>query len=121
VVKDTPIARLFRRALNHEDMVTFFSLQTGQWILGYWIGGGKRVVEEMEDLGQAFECVTPAFVQQIKACWKGVDWKAKKRYLVGKQRDKLRQMNDEIMESQEHWDWLKKKMKTPLPYTFGGK
>jgi hypothetical protein len=117
VVKDTPIARLFRRVLHHEDMVTFFSLQTGQWILAYWVGGNKRVVEEVEDLGQAVEVVTPEFVQRIKACWKGVDWKAKKRFLVGKQRDRIRKMQDDVLENQEVWDWCKRRNQGQMPYT----
>lgn len=117
VVKDTPVARLFRRVLHHEDVVTFFSLQTGQWILGYWIGGNKRMVEEMEDLGQAFEQVTPEFVKRITACWGGVDWKAKKRYLVGKQRDHIRKMQDEVRDQQDRWDWMKKRNKGQMPYT----
>ena len=49
VVKDTPVARQFRRLLKTDDIVTFFSLETGQWVLGYWANKLGKVVDEIED------------------------------------------------------------------------
>lgn len=122
VVKDTPVARMFRRRLKFDDIMTFWSAETGQWILGYWIDKRLQMVDEMEDLGMVFEKVTPELVQQIVTCWGSIDWKAKKKRLISKERDRIRTENDALMEQQERWDWAKKKLadkgEAPLPYAF---
>ncbi len=122
VVRDTPTAKLFRRMLRFEDIFTFWNAETGQWVLAYWTEKKCRLCEEIEDLGMAFEQVTPEFVQMIVSCWKAVDWKAKKQRLISKERDRIRNENDNLADQQERWDWAKKKMINknlkPLPYVF---
>lgn len=118
VVKDTPTAKLFRRRLKCPDIFTFFSLETGQWILAYWVDKRVRMMDEIEDLGSHFELVTSGLVQQIVHCWGPVDWKAKKKRLISKHRDQERKRVDTAIDEQERYDWLKKKMNRPIPYAF---
>lgn len=118
VVKDTPVAKLFRRRLNCPDIITFFSVVTGQWILAYWMDKRIRVVDEVEDLGANFELVTQELVKQIAVCWGPVNWKAKKQRLLSRYRDQQRNETDTVIENQERYDWLKRRMKNPIPYAF---
>lgn len=122
VVKETPTAKMFRRRLNFEDIFTFWNGETGEFILAYWVCKRRHLCEELEDLGMAFEKVTPGFVKMIVACWKPVDWKAKKKRLVSKEKDRIRNEIDKIQEEQKRWDWAKKRMAAkglkPLPYAF---
>ncbi len=122
VVKDTPVARMFRRRLNFEDILTYWNGETGEWVLSYWVSKQRRLVDEMEDLGMAFEKVTPDLVKMIVTCWKPVNWKAKKERLVSKEKDRVRNEIDKIQEEQRRWDWSKKRMADrglkPLPYAF---
>ncbi len=118
VVKETPAAKLFRRRVHCPDILTFFSLETGQWILAYWISRKIRLVDEIEDLGANFELLNSELVNQISHCWGPVDWKAKKNRLISKLRDQERERDDTIVEHQERYNWLKEKMKRPIPYAF---
>lgn len=118
VVKDTTTARMFRRRLHFDDIITFFSLETGQWILAYWIDKRIRLVDEIEDLGANFELATQELVKQIAQCWGPINWKAKKVRLISKYKDRCRKEVDEVIENQERYDWLKKRMAQPIPYAF---
>lgn len=122
VVRDTPTAKLFRKTLRFEDIFTFWNAETGQWVLAYWVEKKRKLCEEVEDLGLAFEAVTPEFVQMIVGCWKAVDWKAKKQRLISKEKDRIRNENDKLTEEQSRWDWAKKRLDSqnlkPLPYVF---
>jgi hypothetical protein len=122
VVKDTSTAKLFRRRLNFEDILTFWNAETGQWVLAYWVDKPRRIVDEMDDLGMSFEKVTPDLISMVVTCWKTVNWKAKKQRLVSKEADRIRKEVDTIQEEQRRWDWAKKQLeaqgKKPLPYVF---
>lgn len=122
LVKDTSISRMFRRRLNFDDILTFWNQETGQWILAYWVNKRTGVVDEMEDLGMAFEKVTPELVQAIVQCWKTIDWSAKKKRLLSKMRDEKRRKDEEIGADQDRWDWMKKRQKArgrqPVPFAF---
>ena len=122
VVKDSPTARLFRRRLHSEDLFTFWNGETGEWILAYWVDKSRRLCEEMEDLGMAFEKVTPDLIHMITTCWKAVDWKVKKARLVSKERTRVRVEIEKLQEEQKRWDWAKKKLtalgRRPLPFAF---
>ncbi len=122
VVRDTPTARLFRKMLRFPDIFTFWNAETGQWVLAYWITKKLRLCEEVEDLGMAFEKVTPEFVQMIVSCWKAVDWKAKKQRLLSKEKDRIRIENDKLVDQNERWTWAQKKLVgrnlKPVPYAF---
>lgn len=120
LVKDTVASRLFRRQLRDPDVLTFWCQPTGQWILAYWLHKGKRIVDEMEDLGPNFELMTEGMVNSLVSCYGHIDLKRTKKRLLSKNDDRIRKQNDEICESQERWDWLKKRTahKAPLPYTF---
>lgn len=122
VVKDTPTAKMFRRRLRFSDIFTFWNAETGEWILAYWVEKRRRICEEMEDLGMAFEKVTPDLVDMIVTCWKPVNWKVKKARLVSKERDRVRNEIEKIQEEQKRWDWAKKKLADcglrPLPFAF---
>jgi len=122
VIKDTPVARMFRRRLKFDDIVTFWSGETGEWVLGYWIDKRIHLVDEMEDLGMSFEKVTPELVEQIVYCWKTINWQEKKKRLVSKERDRIREENDTLQQEQEKWDWAKKRLTNkglaPIPYAF---
>ncbi len=117
-IKDTPTARLFRRKLKEPGVITFFSLETGQWILAYYIQRSVGLVDEVEDLGTNLELVTPELVQQICQCWGKIDWKAKKQRLLFKERSRIRKKDDDLIEEQARFDWAKKKMGGDLPYMF---
>jgi hypothetical protein len=120
LVKDTSVAKFFRRKLREEDVLTFWHSQTGQWILAFWVHRGNRIVEEIEDLGPSFEAVSPGFVQMIVSGYGAVNFKEKKKRILSRQKDRIRKQNEAIMEDQERWDWLKKKTKdkSPIPYAF---
>lgn len=122
VVKETPVAKMFRRRLGFPDMFTFWNGETGEWILSYWVDKRRRICEEMEDLGMAFEKVTPELVRMIVACWKPVNWRVKKARLISKERDRVRNEIEKIQEEQRVWDWSKKRMAArglqPVPYAF---
>lgn len=111
---------MLRKRLNCPDIVTFWSADTGQWILGYWISRRAGLVDEVEDLGPAFEAVTPPLVEMIAACWKPVNWKEKKKRLMSRERDRIRKRNDQIMEDSERWNWAKGRLSdrgiNPVPY-----
>ena len=123
LVRETTVAKVFRRQLKFEDIITFWSIETGQWILAYWIDKRRRAVEEMEDLGMAFELATPEMVRSITMCWRAIDWKAKKRRVLSKEADRVRAQNDELAEDQSRWDWAKKRLndrgREPIPFAFG--
>lgn len=122
VVKDTTTAKLFRRRLKFEDIFTFWNGETGEWILSYWVDKNRRICEEMEDLGMAFEKVTPDLVNMIVACWKPINWKVKKQRLISKEKGRVRKEIDRILEDQERWDWAAKRLEAkglkPIPYAF---
>lgn len=122
VIKETPVAKMFRRRLGFSDLFTFWNGETGQWVLAYWVDKRQRACEELEDLGMAFEKVTADFVKMIVTCWKPVNWKVKKARLISKERDRVRNEIDKIQEEQRRWDWAKKRMANkglkPLPYAF---
>lgn len=124
VVKDTPTAKLFRRKLNFPDMLTFWNGETGEWILAYWVSKKQHLVDEMEDLGMAFEKVTPDFVKMIVTCWKTVNWKVKKERLLSKEKTRVRKESESIVDQQERYDWAKKRLENrgmrPIPYAFSG-
>lgn len=122
VVKDTPTAKMFRRRLQFEDLFTYWNGETGEWILAYWVDKRRRICEEMEDLGMAFEKVTPDLVSMIVTCWKQVNWKVKKARLIAKERNRVRVEIDKIQEDQKRWDWAKKRLLDrglrPIPFAF---
>jgi hypothetical protein len=120
LVKDTAAAKFFRRRLSEPDVMSFWNAETGQWILAFWVHRGKRLVEEVEDLGPNCEAVTPQFVEMIVTSYGAVDFKKKRKRLLSKHADHLRKQDDAVMEDQERWAWLKKKTKDklPLPYAF---
>lgn len=118
--KETGTSKFFRRRLSEPDVMTFWNSVTGQWILAFWVHRGKRIVEEIEDLGPNCEAVTPAFVNMIVQSYGPVDFSRKKKRLLSKNLAHIRKQNDAILEDQERWDWLKKRTagKVPLPYMF---
>lgn len=116
VLKDTPATRFFRRILKTEDIITFFSVESGQWILAYWVNRIGRVVDEIDDLGTNFEKITPELTHQIRTCWGEVDWAAKKKFLLSKNNEKLKNDQEELIQDQERWDWAKKKLNGKIPY-----
>lgn len=122
VVKETPTAKLFRRRLQFEDLFTYWNGETGEWILAYWVDKRRRLCEEMEDLGMAFEKVTPDLVNMIVACWKPVNWKAKKARLISKERNRVTKEIEKIQEEQKRWDWASKQLVSkglrPIPFAF---
>lgn len=120
VVKDTPAARLFRRRLKCPDILTFFNVETCQWILAYWVVRGRGMVEEIEDLGPTCELVCSDFVNAICQCWGPVDFRKKRQLILGRQRDRIRRQEEDIMEDQKRYDWAKKKLehRAPVPYAF---
>jgi hypothetical protein len=120
LVKETSASRFFRRRLSEPDTLTFWNASTGQWVLAFWVHRGKRIVEELEDLGPNCEGVTPEFVEAITSCYGPVDFKKKKKRILSRNQDNIRKQNETIAEEQEKWDWLKKKTKDklPIPYAF---
>lgn len=117
-MRETPTARVFRRKLKCPDIFTFFSFETGQWILAYWVKKRVRMMDEIEDLGPNFESVTPQLVQQIVSCWGPIDWRAKKKRLISSHNDRKRKQMDEMMDSQDKYTWLQKKTGVATPYAF---
>lgn len=120
LVKDTSTARFFRRKLHEPDVLTFWHSQTGMWILAFWVHKGKRIVEELEDLGPNCEAVTPGFVRMIVDAYGPVDFGKKKRAILSRQKSRIRKQTEDIVEYQEKWEWLKKrtKEKAPIPYAY---
>ena len=120
LVKETPCASFFRRRLRDPNIMTFWHCQTGQWILAYWLHKGRRIVDEIEDLGPCFEAVTENFVRMIVSNYAGVDLSRHKRRLLSKQRSRILKQTEAIMESQEEWDWLKKRTadKASIPFYY---
>jgi len=118
LIKNTPVAKFFRRRLKDPDIMTFWHAETGQWILAYWLRRG--VVDEIEDLGANFELVTDDLVGMIVGCYGHVDLARKKKRILAKEAAQLQRQTEAVLENQEKWDWLKKrtKDKAPLPYTF---
>ena len=117
-VQETPVAHLFRRRLRCPDILTFFHVETGEWILARWMHRPTHLVEEIEDLGGRFERLTPELVQRIVLCWGPVDWQAKRRLLLAKHRDRERRNMDEALKRRDEYAWLKKRTKdiVPVPY-----
>ena len=120
LVKDTSTARFFRRKLHEPDVLTFWHALTGMWILAFWVHKGKRIVEELEDLGPNCEAVTPEFVDMIVQCYGPVDFGKKKKQMLSRQKDRIRKQIDDIVDYQEKWEWLKKKTEgtIPIPYAY---
>lgn len=118
LVRETPAAQFFRRRLRDPDMMTFWNQSTGQWILAYWLHKTLRIVDEIEDLGARFENMTQGFIEMIVGCYGPVDLKKTKRRLLEKNRSNIRKQTEDILDQQEKWDWLKKKMSRPFPYMF---
>ena len=79
LVKETPAAKMFRRRLGFPAIFTFWNGETGQWILAYWVDERRRLCDEVEDLGMAFELVTSEFVDMIVRCWNRGRWSREKR------------------------------------------
>jgi hypothetical protein len=88
------------------------------WVLAFWVHKGKRIVEEIEDLGPNCEAVTPQFVDMIVRGYGAVDFGRKKKRLISRNLANIRKQNDDVMEDQERWKWLKKRTGdvAPLPY-----
>lgn len=120
LVKETGVSRFFQRRLHSKDPMTFWHSQTGMWILALWIHRGKRIVEELEDLGPNCEAVTPAFVKMIVDAYGPVDFRKKKKALLSRQKSRIRKQTEDILAYQEKWDWLKKRTKetAPIPYAY---
>ncbi len=119
-VKTTPISKFFGRRLHDSDIMTFFHRETEQWILAYWLNRKRKWVEEIEDLGSNFEYVTETFVSAIVSCYGQVDFGRFKKKLISNHRDRIRKDCEELQESQETWDWAKKRVqhKAPVPFMF---
>ena len=115
VVKDTPVARFFRRALGVEDIITFYHMETGQWILAYWVNKLGNIVDEIDDLGTHFELVTPEFVDMVRSGWGGINWAEKKKWFLAKHKEKITKDNEASIQDQDRWDWAKKRS-GKIPY-----
>lgn len=120
VVKQTPTSAFFQRELKNPDIFTYFNMDTGQWILAYWLNRMARLADEIEDLGAAFEAVTPRMVEDVKRCWGPINWAKKKRLILDRERRRKQKKDEAIIQDQERWDWLKKKTqdKSPIPFGF---
>lgn len=119
LIRNTRAADYFRRVLKFPDIVTFFNMETGQWILAYWINRQKHMVDEMEDLGVDMEVMQDTeFVNSMCLCWGGVDWKAKKRRMLDAEKKKETEKVEDLIQDQERWDWAKKRLqdRAPVPY-----
>lgn len=115
-VRETPVAKFFRRQLRDSSILTFWNAETEQWVLAHWLRRG--VVEEIEDLGSNFEWVTNDFVDMITGCYGHVDLGRTKKRLLARQQAQIQRQTDDIMEEQETWGWLrgKSKDKVRMPY-----
>jgi hypothetical protein len=120
VVKQTQASLLFQRVLHTPDIFTYFNVETGVWVLAYWLHRQNRLADELEDLGAAFECMTPRLVEDITRCWGPVDWGKKKRAMLAREKRREDKRNEAVIEDQERWDWLRKrtKDKSPVPYAY---
>ena len=119
-VKDTGAAKFFRRRLSEPDVMTFWHSVTGQWILAFWVHRGKKIVEEIEDLGPNCEAITPEFVRMIVGAYGPVDFSKKKKRVIAKGRAEIRKQQESVLEDQDRFNWLKKrtKDKASIPYAF---
>jgi hypothetical protein len=120
ILKETEIGRLFRRLLKFQDIFTYWNAETGQWILAYWVNRLGNIADEVEDLGMAMELVTPPFVKQIVDCWKPVDWRLKKKMILRRAKNFKTKKDEQIIQSQDTWDWAKKRLgdRAPIPFGF---
>ena len=121
IPKETEIGRFFQRELKCPQMITLWDRTRDMWVLAHWLDPSQTIVEEIEDLGPNFEAVTRDFVSMIRAGWGvGIDWGSHKKRLLSRQKDKLNKQTEEIRESQEEWDWVKRQQRArghnPLPY-----
>ena len=118
VIRETPVGRFLRKRLKYPPIFTYFNMETGQWILCFWINKGAGLAYEIDDLGRNFELVTAELVQTFQENLTYVDKKALKDKVVLRAARSKKKKDDEILADQERWDWMKKKTqhKSPVPY-----
>jgi hypothetical protein len=117
-VVETSVAHFFRRHLNDPDILTFWNVETGQWVLAYWLHKDQGLVDEIDDLGPAFGEVTSEFVQSLERCRKTYTKEdLRTRYLRGLKQQE-HQWDEALYQDQERWDWLRKRTKDKaiVPY-----
>lgn len=118
-IRETEASRFFQRHLNDPGMLTFFNTETQQWILAYWVHKGKGIVAEIEDLGKDFELLDRKLQKEITSCYGPCDMSVVRKRLLDTAQRQEQAKNDELCESQETWDWCKKKMgdsKKAIPF-----
>jgi hypothetical protein len=118
---ETQAAKFFRRHLRDSDILTFWTAETGQWVLAVWLDKRKKIVEEFEDLGPNMEAITDEFVSMIVSCYGPVDLKRTKSRLLGRNKDRIQKQTEDILMDQDRWDWLRKRTAhlAPMPYVVG--
>jgi hypothetical protein len=117
-VVETPIAHFFRRHLNDPEIITFFNHETGQWVLAYWLHRDRRIVDEIDDLGDHFQEVTPEFVQSLERSRNFYNKDDLKKKYILQSRRQAEKLDADIYQDQERWDWMRKrtKEKAIVPY-----
>lgn len=108
ILRETSQVRDLRRMLDDPDLVTFFNVETGQWILAYWLDKSKGRVDEIDDLGPNFELLTRSFVESLRQSRRATDFKDLKRGLQRAARTKHLQWQDEMEEQQDHGDYFRR-------------
>jgi hypothetical protein len=115
-VVDTPFVRHLRVRLNDPDLVTFFNLETGQWILGYWLSRTRGMVDEIDDLGPRMELANRGLAEELVACRRVTDFRSVKRRLLRKRKAQAQEQLDSLEECHDQRAWLKKRGIPPPMY-----
>lgn len=118
VVRRTEVGNYLSRHLKDPDIITIWNEQTQNWMLGHWVDKDKGYFNDIDDLGPHFEEVTREFVLSLERTRHPTDWKRQKARLLLKERREMQSQEADIYESQERYNWLKKRTadKAPIPY-----
>lgn len=118
LVRDTPHTHYLRRHLKDEALLTYFNLDTQQWVLGYWIDRNRGVIDEIEDLGPNFERLTRELVKSLERTYAFYTKDDLKKRYLRRARHFEQKMREETAEANEQWNWCKKrtKEKAPVPW-----
>lgn len=119
-IRETEFVRVLRRRLNDPDLITYFNMETGLWVLAYWLSKTDRTVDEIEDLGPNLELATRDLADELERCRQATNFNGIKQKLIAKKRAKHRRFCDDMEKSKDERSWLHKRGVAPPMIDVGG-
>jgi hypothetical protein len=118
-LQDLDLTRFLRKELNDPELLTFWDVDTQQWVLAYWVHKDQGVVNVIEHLGTDLSYVDRAWVKNLKASKAGLTCAEIKDRLITSAKAQYAAEQAELEEYNAVQDWVQKKSGSPVPVLLG--